>query len=120
MTQAVRTATLSLQYVGKNTDVAERYEALVIAFSVWLFRNNVGYWDGRETGITPKKLIDKTNFWFIRAAAADAATKELNRLKEVFRVTETQIRFTSHTKPIADLTETSLAKQKEFTWIWNR
>lgn len=120
MKQVVRTATLSLQYAGKNTDVQERYEALVIAFSVWLFRNNVGHWDGRETGITPKNLIDITNFWHIRASSGEAAQKELNRLKEVFRVTETHTHFNPSPTPSAKLSEESLAKHKEFTWIWNR
>lgn len=115
-----QTATLTLDWKGSDPNVQERYNAIVISFSAWCFYQNAGYWDGRETGIAPKGKADLTNVWFVRGTSVPAAKRELERLKEVFRVTEARVQATPHPKPLPTLAPGELEKRDQFSWIWNR
>ena len=63
----------------------ERYEAVIILFSAFLFQNIIGGWEGKETTLKTDNYV-RTNFWFVLASDNAKAVNELMRMVSNFKL----------------------------------
>lgn len=117
--------------IGATKAEQERYEAVLVAFSNFLFQEKIGKWGGRETlmgkptkkqGVLPCLRI---NYWFVIEEGRGKAIKELKRIVKNFRlqkvsnpISDTDAFDDLRTKGIS--LKQQVAKMKEFTWTYTR
>jgi hypothetical protein len=65
-----------------TTDDWERYEALLVTFSNYLFQNEIGDWGGRETSLLKGGGLDisRVNYWYVLFEEKNVAVNELMRM----------------------------------------
>jgi len=104
-----------------TTEHWERYEALLVTFSNFLFQNKIGTWGGRETAIgKPTDQLIRTNYWFVLEEGTEKATLELKRIIKNFRLgLVTKIQVGRPTESKTDY-KTKFQKEKEFVWSYYR
>lgn len=92
-----------------NEAVWDRYQALIYQYSLYLFRNEIGEWGGKETPL-PKfnKGFTQTNYWFVLEEGANQATEKLKRMILNFKL-KSWVRMS-----VSEAADTEIDYRKEF------
>lgn len=119
-----KTATISLSILGKaKNDDWERYEAALICFSNFLFQENAGMYNGRETAIInkPKKNEkEKTTFWFVLESKQKLAINKLKKIIKNFNLSDVTTFTNGIPQKETEDYKKIFEKRKKFSWDYTK
>ena len=96
----------------------ERYNSLILTFSVYLFQNEIGTWGGRETGMAKNdKDVERTNYWYVLESSKDVALAEFKRMVKNYRLnSKTKIVIG---QPYSSKTDYKSEFKKKDSFVWS-